>query len=105
MLPGVNLQPKEVCGHPSWGGPVDPLADTEGRPRWPDEGNLASTNSFITLVQEHAAPNGRIIGLLTGHIHHDFANAVEGAVRGTTRNLTALVCGQSRDGCGIGRVD
>merc|ERR1711879_241497 len=67
------LDPKYLCGHPSWGASVDDLFVTEGRPRWPEEGNAASTLEFIDLVKKHSAPSGRLVALLTGHVHKDFS--------------------------------
>lgn len=74
-LPGVDLPPKEVCGHRSWGLMTDELASVEGRAKWPAK-NEPSTNAFLELVQKHSAPHGRITALLTGHVHQDFTTGL-----------------------------
>lgn len=88
-LPGMKLPPKLTCGHPAWGGAVDDLSEVEGRPKWPAKGNLQSTKDFLELVQQHAAPSGRIVAILTGHTHHD--------------EVTHLACDNSNEHCWMGR--
>jgi len=103
-LRGMALPPKLCCGHPQWGAAVDDLYQTEGRARWPEEGNLPSTRAFIDLVQAHSAPAGRIVALLTGHVHRDFSVDVREKHALTPRsadNLTAPSCDLQQPGCGL----
>jgi len=97
-LPGLSLHPKECCGHPNWGAFSDDNYKLEGRPRWP-AGNLPSTQAFLELVREHAAPAGRIVAMLTGHVHRDFS--VELADKDSAANKTTLVCNSRLAGCGL----
>jgi predicted MPP superfamily phosphohydrolase len=94
-----QLEPKYLCGHPDWGAASDDLAEIEGRPRWPEEGNSASTMSFIQLVQQHSAPAGRLAALLTGHVHQDFSAALHDKKAPHAANLTALACMEDQPGC------
>eukprot|EP00747_Dinoflagellata_sp_TGD_P164100 gnl/TRDRNA2_/TRDRNA2_183559_c0_seq1.p1 gnl/TRDRNA2_/TRDRNA2_183559_c0~~gnl/TRDRNA2_/TRDRNA2_183559_c0_seq1.p1 ORF type:complete len:441 (+),score=59.80 gnl/TRDRNA2_/TRDRNA2_183559_c0_seq1:60-1382(+) len=97
-LPGMNLQPKDLCGHPEWGAFSDLLWHTEGRPRWPEAGNSKSTLEFIKLMQEHAAPSGRVAAMLTGHVHKEFDVKLLELVQqpesqtGLAWNQSALLC-------------
>jgi predicted MPP superfamily phosphohydrolase len=93
------LEPKYLCGHPDWGAATDTGYETELRPQWPKEGNSASTNAFIQLVQQHSAPAGRLAVLLTGHVHKDFSSALEDQSVPNPANLTALACESDRPGC------
>lgn len=101
-LPGVHLEPKYVAGHPNWGPQSDENWKVEARPRWPEEGNLPSTLAFMSLVEEHAAPVGRIAALLTGHVHRDFN--VPAAIAHSSlvaTNYTALACDFRHTGCNL----
>merc|ERR1711920_188074 len=69
-VPGTHMPPKESCGDPTWGAATDVNHEIEGRPTWP-EGNKPSTKEFLELVQAQAAPVGRIVALLAGHIHRE----------------------------------
>jgi len=100
-LPGLELEPKYVCGHPQWGAAMDENWSTEGRPKWPVEGNAPSTRAFIDLVQSHAAPSGRIVALLTGHVHKDFSASLQDHRLPAVANLTVLACGSHLPGCGV----
>lgn len=91
-LEGVSLPPKEVCGRPDWGAATDNVADIEGRPMWPQDGNLPSTAAFLELVKTNSAPSGRIIGLLTGHVHRDYSSAIRGQNSTSALQLTSLAC-------------
>jgi len=91
---GVHLEPKEVCGHQDWGASTDTLSKTEGRPRWPEAGNLPSTMAFIELVKTHTAPAGRVVALMTGHVHQDFTNTLP-----TGTPQTSLACAAGTKGC------
>ncbi|CAE7570898.1 unnamed protein product [Symbiodinium pilosum] len=102
-LPGVNLPPKEVCGNPTWGASSDDLSEIEGRPAWPAEGNLQSTYDFIQLVKEQTAPKGRIVALLTGHVHRDFSTELPSASF-LFENVTNLACAKSSS-CRLGRAN
>lgn len=95
------LAPKYLCGHPSWGASTDELFNIESRPQWPAEGNAASTIEFIDLVRQHSAPSGRLIALLTGHVHKDFSAKLQDGTLPNAANLTALACGSSREGCSV----
>jgi DNA repair exonuclease SbcCD nuclease subunit len=86
------LAPKYVCGHPEWGAATDENYEVEGRPQWPEDGNSASTLAFIDLVQKHSAPDGRIVALLTGHVHKDFSAKLQDGSLPYAANLTALTC-------------
>lgn len=97
-LPGVDLLPKECCGHPDWGAQTDELFKTEGRPRWP-EGNLPSTTAFMMLVRQQAAPVGRIVAVLTGHVHRDFGTELFDKT--SAANVTALACDVKSNGCSL----
>lgn len=94
-----TLQPKYLCGHPSWGADSDENSLLEMRPRWPKEGNSPSTTAFIKLVEKHSAPAGRLAALLTGHVHKDFTAKLEDANFPNAANLTALSCGKEQLGC------
>mmetsp|Transcript_23447 Transcript_23447/g.42313 ORF Transcript_23447/g.42313 Transcript_23447/m.42313 type:complete len:430 (+) Transcript_23447:68-1357(+) len=96
FLDGVDLEPKEVCGHPAWGASTDNLAECEGRPKWPEEGNLNSTMAFLELVKTHTAPAGRVVAIMTGHVHKDFSNKV---ATGTPQ--TSLACSADAKGCSL----
>jgi len=100
-LPGVDLPPKELCGHRAWGFASDELAEVEGRPRWPAT-NLKSTHEFIELVQSHSAPSGRLVALLTGHVHRDFSSDLPLAAQ--MENVTHLACGADSRGCRMGDI-
>ncbi|CAJ1422957.1 unnamed protein product, partial [Effrenium voratum] len=100
-LPGVDLPPKELCGHRAWGFASDELAEVEGRPRWPAT-NLKSTREFIELVQSHSAPSGRLVALLTGHVHRDFSSDLPLAAQ--MENVTHLACGADSRGCRMGDI-
>jgi len=100
-LPGVDLPPQLVCGHPEWGAAVDRDWETESRPRWPEEGNLLSTQEFLELVRAQAAPAGRIVALLTGHVHRDFSTPAGGSRGRSAANHTTLACDALLPGCAI----
>mmetsp|Transcript_86953 Transcript_86953/g.246539 ORF Transcript_86953/g.246539 Transcript_86953/m.246539 type:complete len:399 (+) Transcript_86953:60-1256(+) len=100
-MPGVDLPPKLSCGHPEWGAATDENWQLEGRPRWPEEGNLPSTVAFIELVRTHAAPAGRIVALLTGHVHRDFSVPAAEDRGPAAANRTALACDARRAGCAL----
>jgi len=104
QLPEVDLDPKYVCGNPTWGAGSDENWAVEGRPRWPEAGNSNSTLSFIDLVQRHAAPHGRLAALLTGHVHRDFADHLSKAAP-YAANLTALACPRAgAHNCGLSLI-
>lgn len=93
-LPGTpSLEPKYVCGHPQWGWYSDDVWQIEQRPRWPRRGNLPSTIAFVELVRANSAPNGRIVTLLTGHVHREFS---------AWANFTSPPCG-GQQGCRLRR--
>jgi len=101
-LPGVELAPKDVCGHPQWGAQSDSLSMTEGRPPWPEEGNSPDTKAFIRLIQAQAAPHGRLVAVLTGHVHRDFSAGFQDSTSAPARpasNLTTLACDQAHPQC------
>lgn len=98
-LPGLHLPPELSCGHPEWGAASDRSWELEGRPQWPEEGNLPSTLAFIELVQSNVAPTGRIIAILTGHVHRDFSTELED--KQNAANHTMLVCDQRQSGCAL----
>jgi len=95
-LAGVTLEPKEVCGHQDWGAYADTLSETEGRPRWPESGNSPSTMAFIELVKTHTAPAGRVVAIMSGHVHKDFTNTVP-----TGTPQTSLACVAGTNGCSL----
>lgn len=93
------LDPKYLCGHPAWGWATDTLSDVEHRPRWPESGNSKSTLAAIDLVRQHSAPAGRIVALLTGHVHKDFSAKLQDGSLPYAANLTALSCDARHPGC------
>eukprot|EP00747_Dinoflagellata_sp_TGD_P165519 gnl/TRDRNA2_/TRDRNA2_186877_c0_seq1.p1 gnl/TRDRNA2_/TRDRNA2_186877_c0~~gnl/TRDRNA2_/TRDRNA2_186877_c0_seq1.p1 ORF type:complete len:447 (-),score=60.04 gnl/TRDRNA2_/TRDRNA2_186877_c0_seq1:216-1556(-) len=101
QLPGVDLPTSKVCGRPDWGAATDTSWEVEGRTRWPSEGNLPSTQAFIELVQNHSAPDGRLVAMLTGHVHKDFHEPLDDKVSSLhpAANLTALACARGQAGC------
>ncbi|CAE8721999.1 unnamed protein product, partial [Polarella glacialis] len=100
-LPGVSLPPKESCGHASWGAAGDENWQLEGRPRWP-QGNEASTGEFLQLVRAQASPAGRLVSILSGHVHRDFTVGVEDDRKfPPAANRTALACDPQQQGCGL----
>lgn len=99
-LPGVGLPPKESCGHARWGAAADENWELEARPRWP-QGNLPSTLEFLELVRGHAAPEGRIVALLSGHVHRDFSVAARRAEGPSAANRTSLACDAGAPGCAL----
>merc|ERR1712115_573172 len=92
--------PKETCGHHAWGAPADELWNVEGRPRWPEAGNLPSTQDFLKLVQENAAPSGNIVAMLTGHVHRDFSTGLHKNF--SAANRSALLCSERSPACVLG---
>lgn len=100
-LPGVALPPKEVCGHADWGASTDALSEVEGRPTWPKEGNLQSTRDFLEFVKGQSAPKGRIVALLTGHVHRDFSTDIPAPA--FLENVTHLACAPGSR-CALGRA-
>jgi len=99
-LPGLELPPKETCGDPRWGTASDELAATEGRTKWPSQ-NDPATYSFMELVRNNSAPTGRIIALLTGHVHRDFSIPVH-SQQSFLENATALSCSANDESCLLG---
>ncbi|CAK0889448.1 unnamed protein product, partial [Prorocentrum cordatum] len=71
-LPGLDVAPKESCGHPSWGEEHDENHGVEARASWPAS-NLPSTPEFLRLVQASASPAGPLRGVLAGHVHRETA--------------------------------
>lgn len=105
-LPGLDLPPKKCCGHPNWGADSDELWVMEGRSRWPEEGNLRSTGDFLKLVQAEATPSGRLVALLTGHVHEDFTNKIGGGSSHLPADKhTTLACDREQEGCSLGFVE
>ncbi|OLQ08364.1 hypothetical protein AK812_SmicGene8109 [Symbiodinium microadriaticum] len=76
-LPGVALPPK------------DP---------WP---NLQSTRDFLEFVKSQSAPKGRIVALLTGHVHRDFSTDIPSPA--FLENVTHLACAPGSR-CALGRA-
>lgn len=118
-LPGVRLHPVYVCGDPTWGLTSDSTYGIEKRLPWPASGNLPSTQRFIELVQNHAAPNGQILALMTGHVHKDFSadllerlgsahpgspsRADRARHRSQIAKLTTLACNETLPDCTLPR--
>lgn len=100
-LPGVDLEPKHVCGHRQWGAATDENWQVESRPPWPKAGNLLSTRAFIELVRANAAPAGRVVALLTGHVHRDFSVPAGRGAQRNAANHTALACDEQQQGCAL----
>jgi predicted phosphodiesterase len=68
----LRQREKPVCGDPRWGWDTDTNFETERRDRWPETGNLVSTEAFVQCVSE--TPN--LAAVLCGHIHEERIDAI-----------------------------
>ena len=56
---------KPLCGDPDWGAGTDRNWETERREQWSLSGNHASTEAFLSCVEE----TSNLVAVLCGHIH------------------------------------